>query len=155
MIFRNIRRLVFLSFLLGTTSGISKSQIRIPSNNLNYSLGSQINDLSLQNRCIDHSNGITSNLLSCGGVEIDRQFKIMDLMLRTIQMRVQPATWQKMLQLQASWHVNLKRECEHDPDVIENSGGTLADLAYQGCFQFGVLTRNRWLRRRYRAIFDQ
>ena len=76
-------------------------------------------------------------------------------MLRTIQMRVQPATWQKMLQLQASWHVNLKRECEHDPDVIENSGGTLADLAYQGCFQFGVLTRNRWLRRRYRAIFDQ
>ena len=93
--------------------------------------------------CIEESEGITFNLMSCNGMAIDKFDALMSEIVKHRSLHLSPIETKRLLYAQHAWRKGAPATCENDPDF--KSGGTLAAVTYNACIADAFDARTRVL----------
>tara|TARA_R110000782_G_scaffold78276_8_gene155498 strand:+ start:159878 stop:160291 length:414 start_codon:yes stop_codon:yes gene_type:complete len=100
-------------------------------------------------RCMDASEGITSNMMSCIGIEQERLDNIMSEKIIIIKQNLLPKKAEHLDDSQVNWLTKISKNCwkglPHDLGYY----GTLEMLRYSGCILHKTNQRIDWLNEKY------
>lgn len=97
-------------------------------------------------RCLntgDAAQGVTSAMMSCTGLEIDRQDARLNQAYRMVMQRLRPNGKARLRTSERAWIARRDRGCRRSTDAI--GGGSAAGLNYSGCILHETVKRTMWL----------
>ena len=93
-------------------------------------------------QCMDASGGVTSEMMDCGGAEIDRQDARLNQAYVMVMHSLPPAKKTTLRTLQRSWIKQRDARCQAR---IRDNDGTEANLIYSGCILDETIKRTIFL----------
>jgi uncharacterized protein YecT (DUF1311 family) len=99
-------------------------------------------------RCLktgDAAKGITSAMMDCIGLEIDRQDARLNQTYKRVMVRLNSAGKTGLRTVQRGWIKQRDSRCSRESDA--NGGGTLSGIIYASCILHETIKRTIWLER--------
>ncbi len=99
-------------------------------------------------RCLkagDAAKGVTSAMMDCIGLEIDRQDARLNQTYKRVMARLNPAGKTSLRSAQRGWIKQRDARCRRESDA--NGGGTLSGITYASCILDETIKRTIWLER--------
>ena len=120
-------RMVFLTLLVAACSSRQASKVDETVAN-----SAEKEVLSFDD-CVDHSGGITQNLLHCAATEQARLDRLLRSALRQSMAELSPAGQMDLETEQRKWNAEIIRTCENEPEQKEFEGGSWARVIFRVC----------------------
>mgnify|MGYP003582361441 CR=1 FL=1 len=106
-------------------------------------------------RCINESDGITSNMLDCNGIEHARLVQRLNELYQHSLTGLSPTRQERLRKSHEKWTKAYPRECNREPEQKLLEGGTLASVFYSACILTETDARILWLEHRYGSTASQ
>lgn len=97
-------------------------------------------------RCLktgDAAKGVTSAMMDCIGLEVDRQDARLNQTYKTAMARLNPAGKTRLRTAQRGWIKQRDARCRREADAV--GGGSMSGISYSSCILDETIKRTIWL----------